>query len=259
MSSSRQARRRAPRPGKRNQQQRLNQNESNYRALVTCTVPKTILSFFPDRFRAWGQTCNVQDHTATTGISLQYQLNNSVNLFGPRANYAGAFAANVPSGLVYLISTNAIAGSAAPYAYVQVERCEVEVTIQSSALTNTVGTNLSILFDNLLDATGGMQLTQIEEQPMSSHRQIPGQTGVPIKLHAAVNLWDVLGVSQSVYNNSPQDYGASVGVAPVTTVYCSILTRALDGVTVSSYSVLIRFRMLYCFTKRNMYSSAVPA
>jgi hypothetical protein len=234
------------------------QNEA-FRGLVTCSVPKTILSFFPDTFRAWGQTANVQDHAATTGISLQYQLNNSVNLFGPRANYAGAFAANVPSGLVYLISSNGIAGAAAPYAYVVIERAEVEITIQSSLNTNTVGTNLSILFNSQLDSTGGMPITQIEEQPLSAHKQIPALTGTPVSLKSSINLWDALGVSEQTYVNNPQDYGASVGVAPVTTVYCSVLTRALDGVTVSSYSLMLRFRMLYRFTKRNNYSTAVPA
>lgn len=234
------------------------QNEV-FRGHVTCSVPSSIMSFFPDTFRAWGQTVNVQDHAATTGISLQYQLNNSVNLFGPRANYAGAFAANVPSGLVYLISSSAIAGSAAPYGYVQIERAEVEVTIQNSLQTNTVGTVVSILFDSLLDATGGMPLSQIEEQPLSAHKQVPAITGVPVSLKASINLWDVVGIDRSTYVNTPQTYGASVGAAPATTVYCTILTRAPDGATVSSYNVIIKFRMLYRFTKRNAFSTAVPA
>lgn len=235
----------------------LNLNE-RMRSLVHCEVPRAV-KFFPDSLGTWGDVVNVQDHSATTGISLQYQCNNPFNLFGPRANYAGAFAANVPSGAVYLISSNNIAGAAAPYGYCLVDKVEVEATIQSSALTNTVGTMLSILFNSQLDSTGGMALTQIEEQPLSAHKQIPGQTGVPCRLRTQLNLWDAVGVSEATYKSSPQIYGCSVGVAPQTTVYCTVTTRALDGATVSSYSVNLRFRLHYIFSKRNNFSTAVPA
>jgi hypothetical protein len=231
-----------------------------YRGKCFLTVPRSCRSPFPDRLTCWLTMESLSTQTATTGISLQWKLSDICNLMGPRSNYAGAFAANTPSGLVYLISSDLVSGSVAPYGRCLVTDAQVEVRCLNTVTTNAVPTQLSLQFDKIVDATSGMSITQLAEQQYAKTSIVPTTLTVdaPV-LSSTIHLPTFFGVDDGFYRNSAVDYGTAPGISPSLIAYASVCTRTLDGTTVASLTTIVKIHVKCEFSNRNTMSTTVPA
>jgi len=237
-----------------NQGQQVNASHNT----VTVSIPKR-MQFFPSRYRAWGTT-NMSTSFAYTSDSTTFKMN-SVNLFGPQSNFAGAFGSNVPAGLIYLLSASSVAGSNAPYSYVTVLRQEVTVRVLTNngvGSANVTPFCAAIVFSPAASLSG-LSLPSIREQPLTSWTDIPAQTtGGAIIVRNDANCSTVAGVSPQVYR-SDRDFWGQASADPNTLLYAHVLIRPLDGVS-TVYGLLdIQFKTEYEFHGLNPFSSTTPS
>jgi len=224
---------------------------------TTVSIPKR-MQLFPSRYRAWATT-NVATTFAAAADSQTFKMN-SVNLFGPQVNFAGAFGSNVPAGLIYLLSAGSVAGSNAPYSYVTVLRQEVTVRVLTNNGVGSVNVTpfcAAIVFSPQ-SSLSGLSLTAIREQSLTAWSDVPAQTtSGPIIVRNDASCSTVAGISPQVYR-SDRDFWGQASADPNTLLYAHVLIRPLDGVS-TMYGLLdIQFKTEYEFHGLNPFSSTTP-
>jgi len=224
---------------------------------VTVSIPKR-MQFFPSRYRAWATT-NLSATVAGSFDSQTFKMN-SVNLFGPQANFSGAFGSNVPAGLLYLLSASSVSGANAPYSYVTVLRQEVTVRVLTNNGVGSVNVTpfcTAVIFSPSASLSG-LNLPTLREQPLCAWSDVPAQTTAgPVIVRNDANCSTVAGISPQVYR-SDRDFWGQASADPNTLLYVHVLMRPLDGVS-TVYGLLdIQFKTEYEFHGLNPFTSTTP-
>ncbi len=240
----------------------LTQTQANvkFSKPTSVSVPKQ-MQFFPDLYRTWAVT-DIQTYDTAIYNSATYKANCNFNLFGPQSNYAGAFAANVPSGSSYLISSNAASGGGAPYTGVTVTDLEVEVVVTNAFGGGGQPPMYVFIVPSLIGSLAGMTISTIREQRGVSYALVPGTTtsgGLvePIVIRNKFSIADIFGRSrQEVEQNTLYQHG--VGTSPLNLAYFHVITASFDGSTVCNTVVRTRVKSHFIFRTLNGFTSTVP-
>jgi len=226
---------------------------------TTVTIPKQC-QMFPSRYRCYGTTSVQATVGGAAGDSQTFKMN-GIYQFGPQVNFAGAFGTNVAAGTAYLLSTAAAGGAVSPYAYATVISQEVTVRVLSNAgagSVNFIPSMCATIFSSNPDASG-LSLTSLREQPYTAWVDVPAQTNMgAVILKNSATCAQVAGVSPTVYR-SDEDYWASPVANPTKLLYCHVLSRPLDNVSVMYTLLDIQFKTLYEFHTLNTFTSGAPA
>jgi hypothetical protein len=228
------------------------------RQLAVIGIPRTC-QYFPDLYSAHCTT-NTEIGFTANNLHQTFAITAPLNLFGPRVNFASTFSANVPSGSRYLLSGLSDSGASAPYNSYLVTDYEMEVSIASSATTNTMPFIGGITFTTNLTATQGMSVTQLPELPHTVSRNIPAlTTSKPITFSNSVRLCDMVGLTPEEYRLQRVNYQGSVATPPAFPIYAQQWFVSFDGATTATYNVMIRHRFRIEFYGLNSFIASTPS
>ncbi len=226
---------------------------------TTVAIPKQC-QMFPSRYRCYGTTSVQATVGGVAGDSETFKMN-GINQFGPQVNFTGSFGSNVPAGIAYLLSSGTASGASSPYGYATVISQEVTVRVLTNAgagSVNFIPSMTAIMFSPNPTASG-LSLTSIREQPYTAWVDVPAQTNMgAVIVKNSATCAQVAGVSPQVYR-SDEDYWAGAVVDPTKLLYCHVLSRPLDNVSVLYTLLDIQFKTLYEFHTLNTFTSGAPA
>jgi len=235
----------------------------NVTSRVFTKVPNIIVSIprqfqmFPPRYRCFGKMVVTAQFNSVVN-SLTFKLN-SLWLFGPQLNYAGAFGQNVPAGVVNLISSPNVLGAEAPYSRVVIKSMEVTARCANNmgaSSVNVVPYNVDMAFTTT-SSMSGMNTRTIREQPMVVWMDVPAGGAEVYTLKAKTSACTVFGVKESVYL-SDEDYAGAAVSDPANLAYVHVTVSPLDGVSVIYSFIELEFDVEYDFFNRNTLNSDAP-
>lgn len=231
---------------------------SAHRVSTSVTVPKSV-SMFPDIYTAWGDVY-LTDTLAGAITTVLSAKANSFHLTGFQTNWAGAYGANVPSGLAYLFSSNTAAGSVAPYSQCCITDVDAEITaIQPNTANGAPPVRVNAIATTA-SSLSGAAFTQFAEQPYSVAGLIPALTSSgPAVFRLKFKPWQVLGISKERdYTDNPVNWFAP-GVDPASLVYFHTQYVSADGASNATTILTYRLRYRFMLRSRNCFSTTVPS
>jgi hypothetical protein len=215
---------------------------------------------FPARYRCWGIENISAAPSGAASLSYTFKMN-GIYLNGPQSNFAGAYSANVPSGMAYLLSSVSTPSAGAPYSQCTVIKQEYTIRVltnQGAGSVNVVPFMVSSTFSTTGDYTSAT-ISQLREQPFTTWNDVPSQTTTgPVVVRNSAFCNKVLGVSEAVYA-SDEDYWAPALADPTKLAFAHVFMRALDGVSNLYFFIDISIKTLYEFHALNVFSTAPPA
>jgi len=225
---------------------------SVFRALNSLTAPR-LNQFFPDTYYTWSKTV-IETQLTGGNFSNTFRVNSPATGFGPQVNWTGAFANNNPAGLSYLLGSDQITGSSAPYQYLAVLELEHLIdVINSSAIPAIVS-----LVPAQSPSLSGLSSTQLAEQRGAVQVLIPPtMTSVPTRLRLAYKLESALGVS---YNEVSNNIGYKVFPTgtPVIQYYNHLVASPSDGSTAINVWFRHTFYLRCKFSDLNTFTTTTP-
>jgi hypothetical protein len=136
----------------------------------------------------------------------------------------------------------------------------MEVSIASSATTNTMPFIGGITFTTNLTATQGMSVTQLPELPHTVSRNVPAlTTSNPITIANSVRLCDLVGLTPEEYRLQHVNYQGSVATPPAFPIYAQQWFVSFDGATTGTYNVMTRHRFRIEFFGLNSFIASTPS
>jgi hypothetical protein len=257
-----------PKPRRQNRKGRgqanwvqLNSVNSSLKRNVVVSVPK-YLQLFPDEFDCWSKTDVNMNFTTTTAPTYTFKINGPFNLFGPQANFAGAFGVNVPAGSDYLISNQGAAGASAPYSKCVV--LDAEIGLEWISVTGALSPGAwSYIIPSLQSSLAASTGSQLREQRGVSVTALPATTAespmcLPIRQTCRFSISDLFGVDRKEVLENP-DFSQQPTVDPVNIGYVHLVCGAVDGVTVVNYFCRATIRLHMRFRRLNNFRSSAPA
>lgn len=218
------------------------------------TVSKPIGQLFPRRmFSKCRMRCNYVPTSAGQPFTFK---GNSFYLAGPQTNNSGTFSANVPSGLLYLLSQNTNAGSSAPYNQYRIHSSRINLQYITNE-ANTKAVKLTCFPSISSISTGLTQLIAIE-QPNTKFRLCPSDTNT--KSIVLVNYMEtrrMYGINKGDLT-APQFMGTAVA-DPAYTWYWQCDLNTIDGAGTIDALVQVTIDYWVEFVSIQTFSSAVPA
>lgn len=208
---------------------------------------------------------DVLDTHAKTGINVNFSgvvtsqatfhINSPASLFGPQINWTGAFADNAPSGMYYLLSSAAAAGSVAPYLNSCVTHIEFIQEFYNAAAVPAYVT----LVPSLNPSLSGMVQSQLAEQKNAVQCLVPPtNNSLPVRLRIAFAIADIFGVGPSeVINN--QNYYQTAGNLPGLSYYLHTIVSSTDGSTNCAMNTKVIYGCKLRFKSLNPFVTSVPA
>lgn len=220
---------------------------------VVCTVPRSS-GPFPDVYKNTMKTSVESLMNGGVIVSNTYVINGPANLFGPQTNFAGAFAANYPSGINWLLATNNVLGSNAPYRFLTVQAYKFEVQLQN---TSTVGARVCI-WPSLDASFLAMPFSNMCEQKGAICIDVsPNSLGGPFRGRIEGKCHELFGVTQQQYHDD-SDYVQIVGATPTRPCFLHVVSTSLDGTNISTYAQITAY--LDCtFTGLNQMPTTGPS
>jgi hypothetical protein len=136
----------------------------------------------------------------------------------------------------------------------------MEVSLASSATSNTMPFIGGITFNTNLTGTQGMSVTQVPEMPHTVTKNIPAlTTSSPIVFSNSVRLCDMVGLTPEEYRLQRVNYQGSVATPPAFPIYAQQWFMSFDGATTGIYNVMIRHRFRIEFYDLNSFIATVPS
>lgn len=220
---------------------------------VHCVIPRGP-QLFPDTFTSTGKIIIELGMSGAAASQHTYHLNSPAKTFGPQVNWTGAFADNVPAGMSYLLSSNTVAGSTAPYFYCCTERVDWEYQFIN---INTIGAYVTIL-PSFQVSLSGMTQSQLAEQRGAVQTIIPASQGIiPPVIRGSYSVQEVFGTTTSeVLNNS--NYRQTAGALPPISMYLHLIVASVDGTTSVAMQTKATFWPRMHFSTINSFSTTVP-
>jgi hypothetical protein len=213
---------------------------------------------YPDTLRTVLRMDMRDVYTGTYFYSKTF-TGNSLMLCGPQTNWTGSFASNVPTGLSYLLSSNATAGSTAPYNTYFVRRSRITVELSPSASANIPILMCLVPSMAATPSLAGQNLQSIIEQPYSVHRELTTLQANVVKLSNIMTTQKANGL-QYVSNLENIAYrGTVVTTTPSNQWWWNLVIGSVDATTNCSgfYNVYIEYEVE--FLNRNTFSTTVPS
>lgn len=223
-------------------------------------LPKSFLNLYPQQMNRLNARMNVVQPMTVSASNIMAFKGNSFLLSGPRSNNAGAFASNVPSGLYYLLSSNATAGAVAPYEFYRIHSSRIKVRIISgyaAGAANTEGLKV-IIYPSLSASNAGTLLTQAVELPKCKYALCPASTtGKQFTLSNTIDSPTMFGQKATFGNDN--EYIGSATVDPVNLWYWQVYISSVDSTATVSYVVDITIDYDFDVLSRNTFVTTVPA
>jgi len=219
----------------------------------------------PDELDTWGSTEATAQYTGSASQATTWKANGLFNLFGPQANWAGAFAANVPAGSAQLLQTTTAvpAGATGFYSSSTVQDINFEVDIIATPGANTPAAFV-YLVPSLTADLSAVTTGVLREQRGVVVATIPGQVSTnaapvsqPTKVTLNLSMSDLFGVTRDTVLNNPV-YAQIPGQDPTVLGYVHVLISAVDGVTAINFNVRHHVRHHLRLRRPNIMNSSVP-
>jgi hypothetical protein len=231
----------------------------------THTLPTQLVSqrvqrveqIFPPVLRVLKMRTNVVSSTLSNTGEQDNWKGNSFFQAGPQFQSTGSFSANVPAGLSYLLSSNAITGASAPYSTATILASRFTLRILTDASNNAVGLR-AVLWPSRISSVAGVPFALAAEQPYAQAVDIsPNQTAGPITLSNTMSTSVQFSVDKSVL--SLPSFTCSPSADPTYTWYWHYYVTPTDGSSTVSYTLETFIEYDVEFRQRNVYNSNVPS
>lgn len=212
---------------------------------------------FPSIYRTLTTTHIAYNNGAITKGYYMTFKGNSYYLMGPQINYTGAFASNVPSGLVYLLSSGSSAGAVAPYTAARVKSSKI--TLRHAC--NSSNTNVPfyvIIVPSAKSDLSGLSITQWQEQPYAKTILVPSQISVPYTLKRSMSTQRMFG-QEYKSNMEDNEYFCTALSDPIALWYWHIYVVSANNTTVFDSYLDVQISYATDFVIHNQYSSATPS
>jgi hypothetical protein len=222
---------------------------------ITCKIPRG-LQLFPDVLDTHSRTIVDLGLSGSSASQHSYHLNSPAKFFGPQVNWTGAFADNVPAGLAYLLSSNTIAGSVAPYFYCITDT--IEAVFELVNIQNSVSCYATVV-PSFQASLSGMTQSQLAELRGAVQVLLPanGATMAPTMIKGNYSVKDILGIqTEEIYNN--QNYRQTAGNLPPISIYLHLICSSTDGITNCAVQQRVTFTFHNRFVAINNFTTTVP-
>jgi hypothetical protein len=226
---------------------------SSFSRPTHCSIPRGP-QIFPDILDTHSKTLVDLGMSGSAASQHTYHLNSPAKFFGPQVNWTGAFADNVPAGMYYLLSSNTVAGSVAPYFLA----CTHDIDIEYEFINiNTIAAYVTLL-PSYQVSLSGMSQSQLAEQRGAVQIFVPASQAQVYKIRAHYSVRDVLGIKQEeVLNNS--NYRQLAGALPPISIYGHLIVSSVDGATTVAMQTKATFMCHTRYTTTNSFVTSVPA
>lgn len=235
------------------QQYRAELNVSSFPKPTRCIVGKES-GPFPDEYICTLKTDVNSTHAGAAQVANTYSINGPSYLFGPQADWAGAFSANYPAGVKYLLGSAVITGSSAPYRFSTVlnYRYEFEFINNSSVPIDI------ILFPSINPSYIGMTKSNLSEQRGAIKLALPStQIAGPYRCRLQGSVSNLFGVSEAELHGDT-DYVQIVGAAPTRQCFMHVVAGAKDGTTSINMSSTLTAYSKIKFSGLNPFATGTP-
>jgi len=186
---------------------------------------------FPDILSVWMTTQDITvGATGVASYSETYKANGVGTGVGPRQAYAGAYAANFPSALKYLMSSNAIPGNA-PYYQARIIESRIRVDVIPDQYVNSANSQpftIGLLPTANL-SLAGLSASNINEQPLAKFCTVgPTTAGKITTLRHAIRTGTLFGQRDDQVRTN-DDYLFTYNSDPVNLAFWQIYVRSFNG------------------------------
>lgn len=252
-----------PRPRNRRRVNRRNASRSGVGGLAGASVTNsTFNSQIGPNIRAFPDVLHTQMRmttrlsTSSTGVAHTFK-GNSLYQVGPQVDWGGAFGANYPSDLTFLLSTPFATGSNAPYSRYRVFASSILVrVVQNSNVAADV-----VVWPSTAPSFLGMAVTNIMEQDYAKTKQLPaGTSAAPLVLHSRQTSMSEFGYhSREVLRGDDSTIGSVSTTTPTRTWFWNVFIGPSDGL--STLGAYIDYTIIYDveFFSRNQGNTAGPS
>jgi len=224
------------------------------------TTPTSVMvpresHLFPDQYNTWAKLVVNSALNGAITTAQSFHVNSPIYNFGPQSNYAGGFATNVPSGIEYLLSSNAAAGSNAPYFLSITSEVIADVEIYNAG---TVAAYCTLL-PSYAASFSGMTQQNIAEQRGCAQIVVPPTNNTSaLRMRAKFSVADILGFPQeTVFVDS--NYRQNVGALPPYSIYLHFIVASVDGATNANVTVKYTYRLKMRLSGLNSFATGQPA
>jgi len=211
--------------------------------------------FFPDVLYASGKTILNLGSNSGAAHNYSFQGNSPFNTFGPRVDFSGSYATNVPAGGAYLYGSEGTSTANGPYGYMWCIGSDWEIDVTSFGSVPLY----AVLLPTNETSISGMSLATAQEQRGAISIIVPGtNTAAANTLRYKIRYAQVFGVLEKEYENLPQ-YGALPANSPVGLAYMQLFVSSADGTTAASYMIKVRAVHHIKFGQLNILPSVAPS
>lgn len=239
-----------------------NGNNGNPKRVMSGGAPTSVtvarsMSLFPDKYECWSRSKINTVLAGVTGPTYHtYHLNSPCYLFGPQVNNTGAFAANVPAGVIYLLSSSAGSGAAAPYAAYLAPY--IEIAFEGINMTNADGVYATIVISKAPSLAGSTN-TQLAEERWSKQILLPPiMSAQSVKMSTRFALDEFYGVSREQVNNNPSFKGVAGAYPSINDCYCHIVLQNASGAGTTTMDFSVKFEFKMIFSELNHFTDLTP-
>jgi hypothetical protein len=219
----------------------------------------------PDELDCWARTDAIVQYTGSALQATTWKANGPYNLFGPQANWTGAFAANVPAGAAEMLqSTTAVpAGATGLYSSSTIEDITLNLEVIANPGANTPASYVFIV-PSLTADLSAVPTPVLREQRGVVIGTIPGQVNTnaapvmePSRFTLSFSMSDLFGVPRNVVRDNP-NYAQIPLVNPTVLGYIHVIIAAVDGVTTINFNVRHNFLLHHVLRRPNIMNSSTP-
>jgi len=236
------------------QQYLMESNISRFPKATKCVVGRNSGPFPDEYFNTMKADVN-QTHAGAVQVAATYKINAPFLLFGPQANWAGAYAANYPAGASWLLGSRIITGSAAPYFNFTIlyYRFELEFINSTAAAVDI------LVFPSINPSYIGMTASNLAEERGAIKLVLPASSiGGPYRCRLQGRVSELFGVKDyEVVNDG--DYSSSQGADPTRICYMHVVCLSKDGTTSISTACTITAYFDIKFSGLNPMGTTGPA
>jgi len=211
---------------------------------------------FPDKLRMWLRTSDEGAINTVVNSALTYKLNGVGSGVGPQTNWAGAFSANFPSGLKYLLGSTVTTGSSAPYFFARIIESRIKLTVVPDS-TATFAFDIMLL-PTFQASLNGMPKTQIREQKYVSYASTGlNQSGHPTILTSSMGVGRLLGKTMS-QQLTDDGFLFTYSSDPTYLGFWQIFIGAMDGSSNIKFSYTVEIDHHFEFTLNQTTITTIP-
>lgn len=182
-----------------------------------------------------------------------------------QGNPLGAYAAEYPAGLNYLLSSDNLTGSACPYGQYVVLGSSIRLKITTGVGTSNRPMQLVLLPQDglsVLPVVGGqyqLNVQDLREQPYAKEAMIPPTlTSRPIVMFNAISTSKLLGIN--ILSTGDDTLNGIYNANPSSHWHWLLGMRNADGDTAVASTIIIQATITYdiLFQARNLFRSTAP-